>query len=206
MDAALGFGGGNPLNAMGTGLELEPGVDALALHPRDDLLVAALLAVAGTDHLDLPALVLGVARVHAKQVAGEQRRFVTAGSRAHLEKDVTPIIGILGHQQTLEFGLQLLELGHALLALHLGELAHVGVGVLGHLLCGGHVFLDATIAAPGVDQRLELGVFAGVVAKTWLIADHVGLRQQGREFLEAVDEGIEALTQRSFHRQILEIM
>src|SRR5690606_25230749 len=97
------------LHPMGSRLELQPGIDAFALHPRDDLLVAALLAVAGADHLDLPALLLGIAGIHAEQVAGEQRRLVAAGAGTDLEEDVAAVVRVARYQQTLEPRLQLIQ-------------------------------------------------------------------------------------------------
>ena len=64
-------------------------VDALSPTMRAiTSLVAAQLAGDSRHHLDLPALALGVARVHAEQVAGEQRRLVAAGAGADFEEDV----------------------------------------------------------------------------------------------------------------------
>ena len=50
-------------------------------------------------HLDLPALTLGVARVHPEQVRGEERRFVAAGAGADFEHDVLGVVGILRDEQ-----------------------------------------------------------------------------------------------------------
>src|SRR4030042_472222 len=49
---------------------------------------AAVLAGALAQHLDLPALAFGVARIHAEEVAREDRGFVATGARADLEEDV----------------------------------------------------------------------------------------------------------------------
>ena len=77
-------------------------VRAAAFDARDDFLVAAVLAGAGGQHLELPALALGVARVHAEQVAGENRRLVAAGAGAHFEEDVGVVARILRDQQQTE--------------------------------------------------------------------------------------------------------
>ena len=50
--------------------------------------IAAVLARALAQRLDLPALRFGVAAVHAQQVAGEDRRLVAAGAGADLEEDI----------------------------------------------------------------------------------------------------------------------
>ena len=77
----------------------------LADDAADDFLVAAVLAGALAQHLDLPALGFGVAGVHAEQVAGEQRRFVAAGAGADFEEDVAVVVRILGHEQPLQLQL-----------------------------------------------------------------------------------------------------
>src|SRR3990172_11903922 len=65
VDAALRLGGGDALHAMDAGLELEAAVGALPGDADDDLLEAALLALALREDLRLPALALRVAPVHA---------------------------------------------------------------------------------------------------------------------------------------------
>ena len=74
VDAALGLGDRHALHAVHAGLELHLRVDLVALDAERDLLEAAGVALGGVDLLDLPALQLGVARVHAVEVAGEDRR------------------------------------------------------------------------------------------------------------------------------------
>src|SRR6185503_9101379 len=73
---------------------------------RDHFLVAAELGVALRDDLDLPPLALGIARVHAEQVAGEQRRLVAAGPRAHCEEQVAVVVRVARQQRFLQPGLE----------------------------------------------------------------------------------------------------
>ena len=94
VDAALGLGFRHALHPVAAGLELELAVSAIARHADNGLFIAAQLGVAGRDDLDAPALALGVAAVHAEQIAGKQRRFVTAGTGAHFHESVTLVIGI----------------------------------------------------------------------------------------------------------------
>src|SRR5690606_32612722 len=61
MDAALGLGLRYALYAVSAGLELERAIDVAALDAGDDLLVATMLAWALAEHLDAPALQLGIA-------------------------------------------------------------------------------------------------------------------------------------------------
>ena len=88
VDASLRFGRRHALHAMRAGLELELRIGAPADDAADDFLVPAVLALALAEHFDLPALALGVARVHPEQVARENRRLVAAGAGADFEKDI----------------------------------------------------------------------------------------------------------------------
>ena len=109
VDAALRLGLRHALHAMAAGFELELRVRALPGDARDHLLVAAQLRGALGDQLDLPALALGVARVHAEQVAGEERRLVAAGAGAHLEEQVAVVVRVARQQRLLQLGLELLH-------------------------------------------------------------------------------------------------
>jgi hypothetical protein len=111
VDAALRLGGGHALHAVRAGLELETCVGAAAHHAADDLLVAAVLARALAHHLDLPALALGVARVHAEQVAREDRGLVAAGAGTDLEEQVRFVVGVLRDQEPGELERLCLEPG-----------------------------------------------------------------------------------------------
>ncbi len=81
------------------GLELQLAVDAVADDADHHFLVAADVAGALATDLALPALPLGVAHVHAQQVAGEQRRFVAAGAGADFEEGVAHVVGVARQQQ-----------------------------------------------------------------------------------------------------------
>src|SRR5439155_371145 len=78
------------------------GIGALPDHARDDLLVPAGIARRFRYHLHLPALAFRVARVHAKEVAREERRLIPAGPGADLEEDVALIVGVLRQEQVLQ--------------------------------------------------------------------------------------------------------
>ena len=70
------------------------------------------------EDLELPALTLGVALVHAEQVAGEQVRLLTAFGPADLHDHVSTFVGVFGQEEQLDLG---------------GEALHVGVGLRGFL-------------------------------------------------------------------------
>ncbi len=105
MNPALGLGCRYALHAVCAGLELEAGEHAPADDAADHLTVAAVLARALADRLDLPPLRFGVASVHAQQVTDEDRRFVAAGAGADLEEDVALVARIARQQQALELAI-----------------------------------------------------------------------------------------------------
>ena len=73
---------------------LKIAVGAVALHRERDLLVAAAVARARAELLDLEAAPLGVAREHPVDVARPERRLVAADALAHLEDDVLAVGGV----------------------------------------------------------------------------------------------------------------
>ena len=91
VDAALLLGLGHALDAMAAALVAQVLKDVVAGDAEDDFLVAALLAGAEGDVLDLPALVAGVVRVHVVEVAGEQGRLVAAGAGADFHDDAVEV-------------------------------------------------------------------------------------------------------------------
>ena len=53
---------------------------------------------------ELPALPLGVARVHPEEIGGEQRGLVASGPGADFEHDVLGVVRILRDEQDPQFG------------------------------------------------------------------------------------------------------
>src|SRR3546814_3231529 len=71
VDTPAAFGNGDALDAVDAALEFELGEDALPRNAGDHLLVTADLGLIRRDDFDLPALRIGIAAVHAEQVARE---------------------------------------------------------------------------------------------------------------------------------------
>ena len=148
---------------MHTGLVLEMREHARALDRDDRLLEPAEPGVALGQRLEAPAVQLGVALVHAIQIAREQRRLLAAGAGADLE-DGAPVVGlVLGQQRDPE---RLLERRDALLErrqLVLGELPHLGVEatVSQHLLEPGGFALRRPQRLDAPCDLLDFGVFLG---------------------------------------------
>ena len=102
MDAAGGFGVRHALHAMHAGFEFQLGEHAAAAHFGDDFLEAAFAAFADRQDLRLPALLGGVALVHAEQVAGEQRGLVAAGAGADFQDGVVIVHRVLRDQRQMD--------------------------------------------------------------------------------------------------------
>ncbi len=195
MDTALGFGLRHALHAVRTGLELELGVDVVTLDAGDHFLEATVLALVGRQHLDPPALLLGITRIHAEQVAGEDRRLVATGAGADFQIDVAPVVGVLRQQHALQAVLQLDQRLTGLGDFLLGHLAQVRVAVLEQRLGTFEVGLHLAQLAEGGDYRLDLGIFLGVRPKLALLGDHLGVAEQRREFLETIAEVVQLVQQ-----------
>ena len=79
---------GDALHAVRAALPLEDGVRAVTLDRERHFLVAAALARARAELLDLEAAALGVTREHPVEVARPERRLVAADALAHFEDHV----------------------------------------------------------------------------------------------------------------------
>src|SRR5438105_4383650 len=73
VNAALRLGRGHALHALHTGLELELRVRTSAQHLEDDLFEATLFGLALREDLSLPAMALGVPRVHPVKIRPKER-------------------------------------------------------------------------------------------------------------------------------------
>ena len=98
VDASAAFGHRHALDAMDAAFELQAGEDAGTADRCDGFLVAADLGGAGGDQLELPALGLGIALIHAQQVAGEQSGLIAAGAGANLEHRGSVVGGVAREQ------------------------------------------------------------------------------------------------------------
>ena len=66
-----------------------------------------MFAFVGAHDLHAPAAGFRIAGIHPEQIAGKQRRFVTAGTGAHFNKRVAFIVRIARQQQNLQLLFQL---------------------------------------------------------------------------------------------------
>src|SRR6185436_16726484 len=91
----------------------------------DDLFEAADSRVVARHYFDAPTLPLGVFAVHAEQLGGKQRRFVSAGARPNFQHDVSLVVRILGHEHDLDLAHERVAARDKRLELLLGELADI---------------------------------------------------------------------------------
>ena len=162
LDAALGLGLGDALDAVDAGLVLHDGVDALAGDLELDGLEAARVGRGAGEHLDLPALGGREALVHLVQVSREDARLVAADAGANLNDGVLLVVGVCRDEKELDVLLQggeLLLVGGDVLLEHC-LLVRVS-GLVQHLL-GGLDVIEGLQVLAGLGHELALaGVLLG---------------------------------------------
>ena len=67
------------------------------MYLEHDLFESTQSGVVGVDDLGLPALALGVARVHSVQIGGKERGLLPAGAGAYFDDRVLFVVGIFWH-------------------------------------------------------------------------------------------------------------
>ena len=162
VDAARGLGIGHPLDAVHAGFVFELGEGAAAADLGDDFLVAAHRALARGHDFHLPALRRSIALVHAKQIAGEQCRFIAAGTGADFKNDVALVHRIFGQKRLAQSLLQRHAPRFKLRLFRLGDGAHFGVGrrVRDQARQIVKFVLRSAIGFDRLDHRRQLGEFA----------------------------------------------
>src|SRR5215218_9476794 len=176
VDAALGLGHRDPLHPVHPGLVLEPRPGAPALDGEHGLLDALQVGGALGQLLDLEAVLLGPAGVHAVEVTGEQGGLVAAGAGPDLDDHVLVVVGVLGDQGPaepfLQGGLAGLGVGDLLLQQH----PPVGRALLALQLAGGGQVLSGRPPGPvGADHLAQLGVAPRQLDQPRLVGDDLGI-------------------------------
>ena len=200
MDAPLRLGVGHALDAVRPALELEPREHGAALHLGDHLAIAADGALALRDHLDAPALRLGVFGVHAEQVAREQSGLVAASAGADLEDGALLVGRVLGQQHELQRAVGLFERLLGLRLLLGREGAHLGIatGLVDQRADAGEVRLGCTVMMDRRHDAVEFGQFAGELHDALGVGRTVG-ELRGDERVPSQD-GVEAIGRNGGHR------
>ena len=192
------------LHAVAAGLEAQRAVDPIAIDAQHHFLEAAELARRLAEHLGLPALAFGKTRVHAQQVAREQRGLVAAGAGADFEERRAGVVGVLGQQQALHFVFELPQFGLGVRDLLMGHRDHVGIlggaGLGQHLARGRQIVFASAAAREAAGQLRDFGV----LARQRHVLRHVGhdvlARQQEVELFEALGKAFQLLAEKGFHR------
>jgi hypothetical protein len=167
---------------------------ARALDHERDLFEAADLVLGRVDLLDLPALRLGVARVHPIEVGREQPGLVAAGARPDLDDDVLVVVGVRRQHHDLEFVferlLALLELGELLA----GELAHLGIALGAHDLLGVRDVIEhADVCRDRVGERRHARVLLGEAGVRLLIGEDLGVAEPLGELAVTPEDRVESV-------------
>ena len=140
----------NSLHAMDAALIFQLRINSLAFDEGNHFFQPTHARLGGREHLDLPALALGKARIHAEDLGGKERGFVSPGSSANFQHDVFFVVGVLGKQQKLQLFLHAHQALLQIRQLFLRVRAHLGVVLAGD---EGFALLDATL------QVFELAEF-----------------------------------------------
>ena len=156
LDASLRLGHGDTLHPVDAALELEDAPCAVTgrlLRPdrHGEVLDATQIGLVGVQHFTGEAVLLGVALVHAHQLAGEQCGLFSAGTGLDLHDHVIGVVGVTRGQQVGELLLELRDLRGETVGLG-GELGVLG----GHLRGGLVVFTGLGETVVRLDDRLEL--------------------------------------------------
>ncbi|MGF6370211.1 hypothetical protein OKW40_002961 [Paraburkholderia sp. RAU6.4a] len=198
MDAALRFGGRHALHAMPARLELQLRIRGIAGNSHDHFAIAPEVRFARRHHLDLPAVALGIAQIHAQQIAREQRGFVAAGARADFEENVALVVRVFRQQHFLQFDAERLHTIACCADFLFGEIAHRHVGE--QFLRGGGVVLRPAPQPVMLDDRVELRVFARQLAVLVEVGGDVLAAQQVVQFGQPGGQLVELALHARFHR------
>ena len=182
---------------MGAGFEFQFRIRAAAVDAGDDFLEAAVFASAGRFHFDFPALALGVARVHAEQVAGEDRGFVAAGAGAHFQIHAAVVAGVLRHQLRHQLGVEFRQPGLSGVDLFFGQFRQLRVAA--HRLGGGQIGARLAFGGQAGGDRFELRALAHQPAIARGVVHRRRIGEQAFDFLAALGQRFQLTAQGRRH-------
>src|SRR5262245_15925498 len=153
-------------------------------------------------------MTLGEAPVHLEQIAGPQRRLLTAGAGADLDDDVLALAGILRDEQLLEPAVELLDALIETVGLLREEARHLRIALLLGELPRFLGLRARRLEVPiGDDDLLELREPAAEVAEAVGIAGNVGRGHlRGHPLvvlLDVVETGLDPGRHASYRRRTL---
>lgn len=185
VDAALGLGGGDTLDAVDAALVTEAAEDFVAADFHDDFLEAADIGRAGFEGFDLPAAGFGEAGVHADEIGGEEGGFVAACACTDFEEGIAALKGVAGEDGDLD---DVFELGEAALDdvyLGGGQGLKFGITAGGHLAAVGEFGDLFLVEVPVFQEGVELAMFAGEFTGFFGVVKEAGVSHEILEELEA---------------------
>ena len=189
VDAPLAFGRRHALHAVAARFKFEFAVCAQPDQSHDHFFIAAQIAFVGGDDFGLPAVALGIAAVHAQQIARKQRGFVAAGTGADFYEYVFVVVGIFGQQQFLQFKIQPFNGFFGSLNFFGGKIFHFGVGQ--HFLRVGQIALRLGVGVVGFHHGGELGVLLVETAVVVHVCGGFGRAQERGYFFQALGQGLQ---------------
>src|SRR5207253_3037057 len=197
VNAALRLGRGHALHALHTGLELELRVRTSARYLEDDLFEATLFGLALREDLGLPAMALGVPRVHAVKIRPEERGLLPALAGTHLDDDVLLVEGIARHELRAQTFGEVIGLRREEGGLLAGEVAQVGVITIDELLRLSEPLLGLAKRADGLDDRRKRRELLTDLADAVAVGRRFGIRDFSLELLITPFDALEPAAQSS---------
>lgn len=178
MDASLGFGGRDALDAMDAALVFEAFEDVRACDAEDDLPQTAKVGAAGVDGLDFPALNLNISAEHAIEIGGEERGLGPSGPGTDLDDGIARVGGVGGDDARLDFLRHALGLGFEAGDFVLGHPDQFRVGLRGEEGAVGVEFgKGIEVSRPLVLEVFEPGMFARQFLGTLGVGEDLGIAQ-----------------------------
>ncbi len=108
-------------------------------------------------HLEAPAHAFGMALIHPRQIAREERRLFAAGAGADFQDGGAGVGGILGQKGDAQRLLHPGDAGPEARQLVFGQRAHLGIGE--HRLGLGQIVQRAAVGGNLVGDRFQRGIF-----------------------------------------------
>jgi hypothetical protein len=153
-------------------------VNVLAADEEDHFLDPAFIRGAQIHRLGLPADALGVARVHARKVGREQRRFLAANARADFHDGVARVVLVRRHDSEADFLFGLGVGGPQCLELARGHLGHLGIGgVPRHFLGIGQLARELFPAIAVGEKLAQARMLTGHLLRVLRVVVEIGPRQ-----------------------------
>jgi len=162
-------------------------------------LMISVLARAFAQGFDAPALGFGIARVHAKQVAGEDGRLIAAGAGTDFQENVAVILRILGDEQALQLEFLSGDAGPKFSDFLFAHGLSGGILVRCQLLCNAQIAFESREVPVAFDQRAQSRVLHRQLTELVLTPNDTRVREQPADFLESFVQFFELAPDGVFH-------